>query len=175
MCFLSFHSSRMELFLHDLQRVEFMAKKYYWTELNSVLEEALLAMAQVAWSVAYQIWRSKMALVSSVMKIAKFGCKISVSFRSLLRKILPKFTTENSSEVYYGKFFRSLPPKILPKCTTENSSEVYNRKFLRSLQPKIPPKFTTENSSKVYRRKTQKHLEGCRKREIWSNGYEFSI
>ena len=56
----------MELFLHDLQRVEFMAKIYYWTELNSVLEEALLAMAQVAWSVAYQIWRSKMALVSKL-------------------------------------------------------------------------------------------------------------
>ena len=77
-------------------------------------------------------------------------------------------------EVYDRKFFRSLPPKILPKFTTENSSEVYNRKFLRSLQPKIPPKFTAENSSKVYCRKIQKHLEGCRKRNIWSNGYEFS-
>ena len=151
MCFLSFHSSRMELFLHDLQRVEFMAKIYYWTELNSVLEEALLAMAQVAWSVAYQIWRSKMALVSSVMKIAKFGCKISVSFRSLLRKILPKFTTENSSEVYHRRFFRSVLPKILPKFTTENSSEVYNRKYLRSLLPKILLKFIAEKLKSTWR------------------------
>ena len=95
-------------------------------------------------------------------------------FRSLLPKILPKFTTENSSEVYHRKFFRSLLPKILPKFTTENFSEVYCRKFFRSLQPKISPKFTAENSSKVYCRKIQKHLEGCRKRNIWSNGYEFS-
>ena len=180
MCFLSFHSSRMELFLHDLQRVEFMAKIYSWPELNSVLEEALFAMAQVAWSVAYQIWGSKMALVYSVMNIwtqnfsffPKFTTENSSEvyyrkffevyyrklFRSLLPKILPKFTTENSSEVYYRKFFRSLPPKILPKFTTENSSEVYNRKFLRSLLPKIlqSSKFTAE------------------KRNIWSNGYEFS-
>ena len=110
MCFLSFHSSRMELFLHNLQRVEFMAKIYSWPELNSVLEEALFAMALVAWSVAYRIWRSKLALVSSVMKIAKFGRKIWVSFRSLLPKVLPKFITGNSSEVYYRKFLRSLPP-----------------------------------------------------------------
>ena len=131
MCFLSFLSSRMELFLHNLQRVEFMAKIYSWPELNSVLEEALFAMALVAWSVAYRIWRSKLALVSSVMKIAKFG-----------RKIFP-------SEVYYRKFSRSLLPKILPKFITENSSEVYHR-F-----------------------KIQKHLESCRKRDIWSNGYKF--
>ena len=86
------------------------------------------------------------------------------------------------SEVHYRKFFRSLlpkilrslPPKILPKFTTENSSEVYYRKFFRSLQPKISPKSTAENSSKVYCRKIQKHLEGYRKRNIWSNGYEFS-
>ena len=115
-------------------------------------------MAQVAWSVAYQIWRSKMSLVSSVMKIAKFGCKISLSFRSLLPKILPKFTTENSSEVYHRKFFRSVLPKILPKFTTENSSEVYRRKFFRSVLPKILPKFTTENSSEVYNQKYLRSL-----------------
>ena len=107
-------------------------------------------MAQVAWSVAYQIWGSKMALVYSVMNI----WTQNFSF-------FPKFTTENSSEVYYRKFFevyyrklfRSLLPKILPKFTTENSSEVYHRKFFRSLPPKILPKFTTENFSEVYCRK----------------------
>ena len=145
----------MELFLHNLQRMEFMAKIYSWPELNSVLEEALFAMAQVAWSVAYQIWRSKMVLVYSVMNI----WTQNFSF-------FPKFTTENSSEVYYRKFFRSLLPKILAKFTTENSSEVYHRKFFRSLltkilpkfQPKIPPKFTTENSSEVYNRKFLRSL-----------------
>ena len=80
-------------------------------------------------------------------------------FRSLLPKILPKFTTENSSEVYHRKFFRSLLPKILPKFTTENFSEVYcrkfsevyNRKFLRSLLPKILPKFTAEKFKSTWR------------------------
>ena len=104
-------------------------------------------MAQVAWSVVYQIWRSKMALVYSVMNIW------TQNFSFFL-----KFTTENSSEVYYRKFFRSLLPKILPKFTTENSSEVYYRKFFRSLQPKISPKFTAENSSEVYCRKFLRSL-----------------
>ena len=135
MCFLTFHSSRMELFLHNLQRVEFMAKIYSWPELNSVLEEALFAMAQVAWSVAYQIWRSKMVLVYSVMNI----WTQNFSF-------FPKFTTENSSEVYYRKFFRSLLPKILPKFTTENSSEVYHQ-FRRQRKSEEPHKLSLKCES----------------------------
>ena len=63
----------------------------------------------------------------------------------------PKFTTENSSEVYHRKFFRSVLPKILPKFTTENSSEVYNRKYLRSLLPKILLKFIAEKLKSTWR------------------------
>ena len=117
---------------------------------------------------------AKFQFLSEVHYRKFFRSLLPKILRSLPPKILPKFTTENSSEVYHRKFFRSLPPKILPKFTTENSSEVYYRKFFRSLQPKISPKSTAENSSKVYCRKIQKHLEGYRKRNIWSNGYEFS-
>ena len=69
---------------------------------------------------------------------AKFQFLSEVHYRKFFRSLLPKI-------------LRSLPPKILPKFTTENSSEVYNRKFLRSLLPKILPKFTAEKFKSTWR------------------------
>ena len=94
---------------------------------------------------------AKFQFLSEVHYRKFFRSLLPKILRSLPPKILPKFITENSSEVYHRKFFRSLPPKILPKFTTENSSEVYNRKFLRSLLPKILPKFTAEKFKSTWR------------------------